>query len=405
MPVFTAILTPGAGTRCVSRTRLYDPHRLTTPHLEIRADYDASTIVVYQAYRPEIAQAAVAAQRFVAPFSVSRMTWIKPSFLWMMERSGWATKEGQEHVLGVRITRAGWEEALASARLSEQGSGDAPVVVQWDPERTVRGAKLGHRSIQVGLGRGMVQRYVSEWTVEIRDLTPLVGKLRRFREEGEWSLVAHWLPPERPYPVPPLIARRLGMPDAPPMIDQSFLMPIVDVIAGLARGTVVTGRIERGTVRVGDEVEIVGSGATTKAAVLGIETSRKLVDVGRAADEVGLLLDKRGRVDMERGQVLAKPGSIGSHRRLAATLHMRTKEEGGRDTPFRDGYRPSFWFWTCNPGGTVTLPREQHEVKPGDDATVQIDLLVSVACEVGLHFTVRESGEIVGEGVVTQLLD
>ena len=103
--------------------------------------------------------------------------------------------------------------------------------------------------------------------------------------------------------------------------------------------------------------------------------------------------------------MLAKPRSIGSHRRLAATLHMRTKEEGGRETPFRDGYRPYFWFWTCNPGGIVTLPRERHEVNPGDRATVQIDLLVSVACEVGVRFTIRENNEIVGEGVVTELLD
>jgi hypothetical protein len=185
---------------------------LTTPHLEIRADYDARTIVVYQAYRAEIAEAAVAAQRFVPPFSLGRMTWIKPSFLWMMERCGWATKPGQERVLAVRITRAGWEEALASARLSEQGSGGAPVVVQWDPERSVRGGKLGHRSIQVGLGRPIVQRYVNEWTVDIRDLTSLVGRLRRLREDGEWSRVTALLPPERPYPVPPPIGQRLGMP-------------------------------------------------------------------------------------------------------------------------------------------------------------------------------------------------
>jgi hypothetical protein len=188
---------------------------VTTSHLEIRADFDARTIVVYQAYRQEIAEAAVAAQRFVAPFSLGRMTWIKPSFLWMMERSGWATKPGQEHVLAVRITRAGWEEALASARLSEQGGGDAPVVVQWDPERSVRGGKLGHRSIQVGLGRGIVQRYVSEWTVDIRDLTSLVARLRRLREDGEWARITALLPPERPYRVPPLIGRRLGMPGAP----------------------------------------------------------------------------------------------------------------------------------------------------------------------------------------------
>jgi hypothetical protein len=154
----------------------------------------------------------VAAQRFVPPFSLGRMTWIKPSFLWMMERSGWATKPGQEHVLAIRITRTGWEEALANARLSEHGAGDAPVVVQWDPERNVRGAKLDHRAIQVGLGRGIVQRYVSEWTVEMRDLTPLVARLRRFREDGEWSRITPLLPLERPYVVPPLIRQRLGMP-------------------------------------------------------------------------------------------------------------------------------------------------------------------------------------------------
>jgi hypothetical protein len=188
---------------------------LTTHYLEIRADFDAQTIVVYQAYRPEIAQAAVAAQRFVAPFSLARMTWIKPSFLWMMERSGWATKPGQEHVLAVRITRAGWEEALANARLSEQGAGDAPVVVQWDPERSVQGAKLGHRAIQVGLGRGIVHRYVNEWTVDIRDLTPLVGQLRRFRDEGEWPRMTPLLPPERPYPVPPRSASASACPTRP----------------------------------------------------------------------------------------------------------------------------------------------------------------------------------------------
>jgi hypothetical protein len=190
-----------------------EPH-LTTPYLQIRADYDARSIVVYQAYRPEIAKAAVTAQRFVPPFSLGRMTWIKPSFLWMMERSGWATKPGQEHVLAVRITRAGWEEALACARLSEHGAGDAPVVVQWDPERNVQGAKLDYRSIQVGLGRGIVNRYVNEWSVEIRDLTPLVARLRRFRENSEWSRITALLPPERPYTLPPLIQRRLGMPDA-----------------------------------------------------------------------------------------------------------------------------------------------------------------------------------------------
>ncbi len=142
-------------------------------HSEIRADYDERTIVVYQAYAEAITAPAVAAQRFVEPFSVSRMTWIKPSFLWMMERSGWGTKAGQEHVLAVRITRAGWEEALGQAVLTERGA-EGDVRVQWDPERSVRGAKLPHRSIQVGLGPRVVRRYVDEWTTEIRDLSELV---------------------------------------------------------------------------------------------------------------------------------------------------------------------------------------------------------------------------------------
>lgn len=187
---------------------------MATPHLEVRADHNATTIVVYQAFRPEIAEAAVAAQKFVPPFSLGRMTWIKPSFLWMMERCGWATKPGQERVLAVRITRAGWEEALGSARLSRDGTGDAPVVVQWDPERNERGGKLAHRSIQVGLGRGIVRRYVDAWTTEIRDVTPLVARLRKLREEGAWDRVTASLPPERPYPLPLEIRRRLGMPDA-----------------------------------------------------------------------------------------------------------------------------------------------------------------------------------------------
>lgn len=188
---------------------------MTTPNLEVRADHDDSTIVVYQAFRPEIATAAVGARKFVPPFSLGRMTWIKPSFLWMMERCGWATKPGQEHVLAVRITRAGWEEALANARLSRDTAAKGSVVVQWDPERDVRGGKLAHRSIQVGLGRGIVQRYVDDWTIEIRDVTPLVAELRRLRGEDAWDRVSALLPRERPYPLPPEIRRRLGMPAQP----------------------------------------------------------------------------------------------------------------------------------------------------------------------------------------------
>jgi hypothetical protein len=181
----------------------------------VRANYDSNTVVVYQAYRPEIADAAVAAQKFVPPFSLGRMTWIKPSFLWMMERSGWATKPGQERVLAVRITRAGWEEALSAARLSHQDTSEAQVVVQWDPERNVRGGKLEHRTIQVGLGRGIVRRYVDHWTTEIRDITVLVARMRRLREERAWERITELLPRERPYPLPAPIRRRLGMRETP----------------------------------------------------------------------------------------------------------------------------------------------------------------------------------------------
>ncbi len=178
---------------------------------EVRADYDERTIVVYQAFRPEIARPAVERQRFVPPFSLGRMTWIKPSFLWMMERSGWAAKPGQEHVLAVRITREGWEEALGQAVLSEHEGGAAPVRVQWDPERDLRGAKLNHRSNQVGLGRAVVGRYVEAWTREIRDCSELVARLRRLRQEGDWGRAERLLPRERVYPMPEVLRRRLGM--------------------------------------------------------------------------------------------------------------------------------------------------------------------------------------------------
>lgn len=181
------------------------------PYREIRADYDRSSIVMYQAYSPAIANAAVAAQRFVAPFSFERMTWIKPSFLWMMERCGWGQKAGQEHVLAVRITRAGWEEALESAVLSTGDVRGAPVVVQWDPERSIRGGKLEHRSIQVGISRHLIRRYAEEWVIEIRDLSPLVAKLLRLRREGEVAAAERLLPSERPYPVSTALAQHLGM--------------------------------------------------------------------------------------------------------------------------------------------------------------------------------------------------
>lgn len=182
-----------------------------TPRREIRADFDRETIVVYQAYSAAIAGPALKAQRFVAPFSFTRMTWIKPSFLWMMERSGWGQKPNQEVTLAVRILRARWEEALAQAVLTDDGSSGAPVLVQWDPERSIRGGKLPHRSIQVGLSRHIIRQYAEVWITSITDLSPLVSTLRELRIAGHHDRAARLLPPERPYPLPADLMHRLGM--------------------------------------------------------------------------------------------------------------------------------------------------------------------------------------------------
>ena len=191
---------------------------------EIRADYDVNSIVVYQAYAPVIALPALEAQRFVSPFSFTRMTWIKPSYLWLMHRSNWGNKSGQEHILAIRITRSGWEEALALGVLthpepSVHGSAErwrsdfdsAKVHIQWDPEYSIRGAALNHRSIQVGLSRHIIERYVNEWIVKIEDLTPLTRKIYGLLQAGHADKAKHHLPPERVYPVSDEIAKRLGM--------------------------------------------------------------------------------------------------------------------------------------------------------------------------------------------------
>lgn len=190
------------------------------PTFAIRADYDRDTVVVYQAYPERIAVPAVEAGTFVSPFSFNRMTWVKPSFLWLMERSNWGRKSGQEHILAVRITRSGWEEALSVGVLTHWDKNvypthedwrsafdDALVHVQWDPERSVGGDALAHRSIQVGLSRHVIGKYAKDWIREIRDLTPLVRKLRGATGKTR----AANLPLEKPYPVDAGIARRLGM--------------------------------------------------------------------------------------------------------------------------------------------------------------------------------------------------
>lgn len=182
------------------------------PQRQIRAQYDARTIVVYQAYSPAVADPAVRANRFVPPFSFTRMTWIKPSFLWLMHRSNWARKSGQERVLAVRITREGWEEALSQAVLTTADPAHvtrAPVHVQWDPERSLRGAALNHYSIQVGVGRGLIRTFADEWIVDLTDITVQARKVAGLIQGGNASKAQRLLPAERVYPAPGACAERL----------------------------------------------------------------------------------------------------------------------------------------------------------------------------------------------------
>ncbi len=178
---------------------------------KIRAIFDDETITVYQAFNDEIAEAALEKQHFVKPFSMDRMTWIKPSFLWMMERSGYGTKPDQERVLAIRITLDGWTEALSNASLSTAPSSKEPVRVQWDPERDLKSNKLPIRSIQVGLGPEIVERYVKAWTVDITDISEQVEELRELRQQGKFTRAQALLPVERPWNPPPEIAKRIGM--------------------------------------------------------------------------------------------------------------------------------------------------------------------------------------------------
>ena len=191
---------------------------------QIRAAYDAQTITIYQAYGAAIARPALQSGRFVPPFSLSRMTWIKPSFLWLMERSNWAQKAGQEQILAVRIKRAGWDEALKMGVLTsyEKSAHRSPQIwreefdkafvhVQWDPERSIRGADLGVNSIQVGLGRTVIERYVNDWVVEIQDFTPLVRKIHALVQNGNVANAKKLLPSERIYAVETKIAQRLAI--------------------------------------------------------------------------------------------------------------------------------------------------------------------------------------------------
>ena len=188
-------------------------------------------------------------------------------------------------------------------------------------------------------------------------------------------------------------------------IDQPFLMPIEDVFSISGRGTVVTGRVERGIVKVGEEVEIVGIRPTSKTTVTGVEMFRKLLDQGQAGDNIGALVRGVNRDGVERGQILCKPGSVKPHKKFKAEAYILTKEEGGRHTPFFTNYRPQFYFRTTDVTGIVTLPEGTEMVMPGDNVTVDVELIVPIAMEEKLRFAIREGGRTVGAGIVASIVE
>jgi elongation factor Tu len=188
-------------------------------------------------------------------------------------------------------------------------------------------------------------------------------------------------------------------------VDGPFLMPVEDVFSISGRGTVVTGRVERGIVKVGDEIEIVGLKPTIKTVCTGVEMFRKLLDEGQAGDNIGVLLRGTKREEVERGQVLAKPGSITPHTKFNAEVYVLSKEEGGRHTPFFNGYRPQFYFRTTDVTGSVELPAGTEMVMPGDNVSITVALIAPIAMEEGLRFAIREGGRTVGAGVVTKIIE
>ena len=195
------------------------------------------------------------------------------------------------------------------------------------------------------------------------------------------------------------------IPDPVRALDKPFLMPIEDVFSITGRGTVGTGRVERGQIKVGEEIEIVGIKPTKKSVVTGVEMFRKLLDSGQAGDNIGVLLRGIEKTDLERGQVLAKPGSIKPHTKFKSEVYILSKEEGGRHTPFFNGYRPQFYFRTTDVTGVVTLPKDVEMVMPGDNVQFEVVLITPIAMEKELRFAIREGGHTVGAGVVTEIIE
>jgi elongation factor Tu len=230
------------------------------------------------------------------------------------------------------------------------------------------------------------------------DDTPIIKGSAKLALEGDQSEIG----------VPAIVALVDALdsyiPEPQREIDKPFLMPVEDVFSISGRGTVVTGRIERGIIKVGDEVEIVGIRPTAKTTVTGVEMFRKLLDEGRAGDNAGLLLRGLKREDVERGQVLAKPGTITPHTQFEAEVYVLSKEEGGRHTPFFKGYRPQFYFRTTDVTGAITLPEGVEMVMPGDNIKVTVELIHPIAMDQGLRFAIREGGRTVGAGVVAKVI-
>ncbi len=245
--------------------------------------------------------------------------------------------------------------------------------------------------------------------MEIRDLlstyefpgddTPLIVGSALKALEGDESEIG------KPSVIKLVEAMDTYIPEPERAIDGAFLMPIEDVFTISGRGTVVTGRIERGIVNVGDEIEIIGITDTAKTTCTGVEMFRKLLDEGRAGDNVGVLLRGTKRDEVERGQVLAKPGSITPHTKFEAEVYILTKDEGGRHTPFFKGYRPQFYFRTTDVTGAVELPDGTEMVMPGDNIKMKVELIAPIAMEDGLRFAIREGGRTVGAGVVAKIFE
>ena len=196
-----------------------------------------------------------------------------------------------------------------------------------------------------------------------------------------------------------------SIPEPKRALDRPFLMPVEDVFSITGRGTVVTGRVEQGIVKTGDEVEIVGVRPTQKTVVTGVEMFRKILDEGQAGDNIGALLRGTGKDDVERGQVLAKPGTITPHTKFKAQAYVLTKEEGGRHTPFFNGYRPQFYFRTTDVTGVANLPAGTEMVMPGDNVEMVVELITPIAMDKELRFAIREGGRTVGAGVVSEIVE